>query len=75
MDAHREHHKGSSDNPHREQALRAFSGIDEAADGLFLVGEDDYRPYDVRKSARVGKNLGLEPGEQLPDDVVESCYF
>ena len=52
-----------------------FSDIDEVADGLFVIGEDDYRPYDVRKSAAIGMELGLKPGEQLPDDVIEACYF
>lgn len=46
-----------------------------AQDGVYTVGDVSDMNYDIRKLAEKGKELGLEPGDQLPPNVLESCLM
>lgn len=48
---------------------------DLAPDGVFFCDDGDGMGYDVRKAAEFFKELGLEPGDQLPEEYLEKCRF
>lgn len=53
-----------------------FEKLDEvASDGVFMCTHDLDAPYDIRKAAKLADELGLKPGEQLPDWALNQCIF
>lgn len=46
---------------------------DVAEDGVYFADGDTDLGIDVRKYASYVRELGLKPGEVLPDELIELC--
>lgn len=46
-----------------------------ADDGIYLCTIGEPLRYDVRKAARLSEELGLQPGDKLPDEYWKECLF
>lgn len=53
-----------------------YANLDDvASDGVFVMDTEPVRPFDIRKAARFAKELGIKPGEDLPKEYMDQCYF
>lgn len=56
------------------KAVAPHDDIDEVAeDGVYFAEGDEDLGIDVRKYARLVRELGLKPGEILPDEYLDQC--
>ena len=60
----------------RQISNSAYYDVDDLAeDGVYFVHDDSDRPYDVRLAAKLFEELGLRPGDTLPEEMLRKCYL